>query len=470
MSESHGDKQSSRRISFLKQQQLYLKRELSHFKDPTVFLYTGQNRSEIPDDVVHVKIDDSVKVLPSEAFSECKQMITIEFNDGLERIEGRAFVNCHSLRNPQIPPTVRSIGDLAFSNCLGLYSLDLPEGLETIGRAAFPSCSFRNVKIPSSMTEVGEKTFSCCTDLFSVEVPDRVTAIRDEAFFQCLELRNVAIPDTVTKIGDGAFEYCLRLQDKFPHPYDLLEALKKRFHGKPVHKVCYYQSHYNLDDTLSVLKLAIKADRSKDRQDTLGMTPVHILSLSKKQDLELHRKLVCTYPEDLLIEDEWGCLPIYYACLCDASLEIVRFLLKAHKKLFSDHKLGWEKIIDSFSIMFVSTEVIRYVVHWSITDRLHCLNYDRWQADVVNEIQNIPGGGRKTWKERDDQIRRVHRKLSRYEIKELTSLLEMAAWKAKLDGSENENDDNEEFRRHCRHKCGAEHMISNVLSFVDKIF
>ena len=485
-----------RQISFLQQQQLYLRRAISHFTNPKVFLYTGQNRSEVPDGVVHVKVDSSVKSIRWDAFSGCKDMVTIEFNDGLERIEGRAFVDCHSLRNPQIPPTVREIGDLAFSTCLALCSLDLPEGLETIGRAVFPSCSFRNVRIPSTMDTVGEKVFSCCTDMVSVEIPDGVTTIGDEAFFQCLELRNIAIPATVTTIGDNAFEYCFKLQDKYPDPYDLIEALKSRFDVKPVHKLCYYQSHYSLDNTLSILKIAMKADKSESRQDVLGMTPLHILSLSKKQDLEFHKKLVKKHPKDLLIKDEWGCIPVYYACLCDASLEIVQFLLKAHRSLFSEEKLTWDKIIDNFSIMFVSTEVLRYVVMWSVAPRLDVLNHDPWCIDVLREIQNVPEGGRKNWKEKESQIRKVHRKVAKYELRELSSLLELAAWKAKLDsslavaattssstgtskekkngGGEEEEEDAElnyaVLRQNCRIQCGAEHMIPNILSFVDTIF
>jgi len=201
MSSETEDEDSSppREISFLQQQQLFFRRAITHFTNPDLYLYTGQTRDQIPDDVLHVRVDPCVRVIEWDTFAGCKNMKTIELPHGLVRIMGRAFIDCYALQDPQIPPTVKEIGDMAFSTCLGMNSLDLPEGLERIGRAAFPSCSFRNVKIPKTMTEVGDKVFSCCTDLISVEIPLGVTAIQREAFFSVLG---------VEKRGHSGFGEC----------------------------------------------------------------------------------------------------------------------------------------------------------------------------------------------------------------------------------------------------------------------
>jgi hypothetical protein len=492
-------------ISFLRQQQLFFKRAITHFTNPDLFLYTGQTRDQIPDDVLHVRVDPSVRVIDWDTFAGCKQMVTIELHDDIIRIMGRAFIDCYALKPPKIPPSVKEIGDLAFSTCLALDSLDLPEGLERIGRAAFPSCSFRNVRIPRSMTEVGEKAFSCCTDLVSIEIPYGVTAINDETFFQCLELRNVAIPSTVNKVGLNAFECCFRLQEKFPDDDDLVAALKTRFDDLPIHKICYYQAHESTETTLEEL---VEANRKEEefaeeanavvrkRQDAFGMTPLHILALSKKQDLEVYQALVEHHPGDLMLEDGWGYLPVYYACLSEASVEIVQYLLATHKSTFADTKIYWQNIVDSFSIMFVSATVLRYVIHWSIEDRLATVDYEKWRVDILSEIELIPDGGRRTWKEKEINIANVYGKLAKYELKEVTSLLEMAAWKSKLSQSESvvredkekdgesdaveamegEEDDHaegkvvitadDEFRKNCRINSGAELIISNVLPFL----
>mmetsp|Transcript_44407 Transcript_44407/g.106985 ORF Transcript_44407/g.106985 Transcript_44407/m.106985 type:complete len:622 (-) Transcript_44407:219-2084(-) len=439
-----------REISFLQQQQLFFRRAITHFTNPDLYLYTGQTRDQIPDDVLNVRVDPSVRVIEWDTFAGCGQMRTIELPHGLIRIMGRAFIDCYALRDPQIPPTVKEIGDMAFSSCLAMNSLDLPEGLERIGRAAFPSCSFRNVRIPRSMNEVGDKVFSCCTDMISIEIPQGVTAIQSEAFFQCLELRNVAIPDSVNVIGDNAFECCFKLQEVFPEEDSLIEALKTRFDDLPLHKICYYQAaHQSTEDTLQELSEAmmdmealetVGGERTETmRQDAFGITPLHILAMSKKQDLELYQFLVETYPEDLLVYDTWGYLPVYYACLSDAPLEVVQYLLDTHKRLSENAiaELSWHTIVDSFSIMFVSAAVLKGVIYWTIVDRLeHNIPYAPWREEIINAIDLIPDGGRKTWKEKDKQVNAVYDLVKLYELKEMTSILEMVAWKSKVDQSQ----------------------------------
>lgn len=437
-----------REISFLQQQQLLFRRAITHFTNPDLYLYTGQTRDQIPDDVANVRVDPSVRVIEWDTFAGCGQMRSIELPHGLVRIMGRAFIDCYALKDPQIPPTVKEIGDMAFSSCLAMNSLDLPEGLERIGRAAFPSCSFRNVKIPRSMTEVGDKVFSCCTDMISIEIPHGVTAIHSEAFFQCLELRNVAIPDSVNVIGDNAFECCFKLQDAFPEEDSLVEALKTRFDDLPLHKICYYQAHQSTEETLQELSEAmmdmdaletVGGERTDAmRQDAFGMTPLHIVSMSKKQDFELYQFLVETYPEDLTVYDTWGYLPLYYACLSDAPLEVVQYLLDTHKRISENAvaELPWQSIVDSFSIMFVSAAVLKCVIHWTIVDKLEHVPHFPWREEIINAIDLIPDGGRKTWKEKDLQVNAVYNLLKLYELKEMTSILESAAWKSKVDQSQ----------------------------------
>jgi hypothetical protein len=466
---------------------LRFKKVVSQFTNPDIFLYVGESRDKIPDDVKHVKVDSAVKIIGWDAFARCKQLETIELHDGIIRISGRSFIDCYALRNPRIPPGVKEIGDLAFSSCLALSSLYLPEGLEKIGRAAFPSCSFRNARIPLSLKEIGEKAFSCCTDIVSLEIPEGVTVIHKEAFYQCLELRNVAIPSTVNFIGDNAFGYCFKLHEKFPDYYDLVNALKTRFDNLPLHKLCYYQSYHPTATTINALVDVIKSDSSvrKKREDCLGMTPLHILGLSKKQEPELYQLLVERYPGDILIRDAWGCLPIYYVCLSDAPIKIVRYFLAMHRAVFPKTKLERTQVIDSFSILFVSVDVLRCVILWTIADRLESLGHRDWKIDILHKVDQIPDGGRRAWKEKERQIALIHDMLALYEQKEVASLLELSAWKAKLslagerlgiekyDDAEESNDKKssiprmtDEIRRSCRINSGSELIISNVLPFI----
>jgi len=160
--------------------------------------------------------------------------------------------------------------------------------------------------------------------------------------------------------------------------------------------------------------------------------------------LEVYQFLVETYPEDLNVYDTWGYLPIYYVCLSDAPLEIVQYLLDTHKRISENAvaEIPWQKIVDGFSIMFVSSAVLKAVIHWTIVDRLELVHHAPWKKEIVNAIDLIPGGGRKTWKEKDRQVNIVYNLLSLYELKEVTSILELVAWKSKVDqiqGATNNN-------------------------------
>ena len=65
-----------------------------------LFIYTGQPRAKIPwhvwQNVTHIKVHPSVKVIRARAFEDCIRLINIELNEGLERIEDQAFKRCKS--------------------------------------------------------------------------------------------------------------------------------------------------------------------------------------------------------------------------------------------------------------------------------------------------------------------------------------------------------------------------------------
>eukprot|EP00980_Cylindrotheca_fusiformis_P015024 scaffold4140_cov81-Cylindrotheca_fusiformis.AAC.1 len=65
-----------REISFRRQQQFFFhQKAMAQFTNPKhLFLYTGQTREEIPDDVLHVRVDPSVTVIDWDTFSGCKKL------------------------------------------------------------------------------------------------------------------------------------------------------------------------------------------------------------------------------------------------------------------------------------------------------------------------------------------------------------------------------------------------------------
>ena len=84
-----------------------------------ISVYLG-GEQEVPDDVTHVIIDKSVKIIPRMAFYYRRQLLSVETHDGLEKVKGQAFDGCHSLRGIKLPGVREMIEQHAFS----YYSID----------------------------------------------------------------------------------------------------------------------------------------------------------------------------------------------------------------------------------------------------------------------------------------------------------------------------------------------------------
>ena len=104
---------------------------------------------------------------------------------------------------------VTSIDEDAFSNCKELISVTIPESVTSIGRRAFFNCkSLTKVNIPNSIKTINYNTFGYCEKLKTITIPDGVTTIADHAFSGCSSLTSITIPSGVTKIHNYAFSNC----------------------------------------------------------------------------------------------------------------------------------------------------------------------------------------------------------------------------------------------------------------------
>ena len=66
-----------------------------------VFIYT--EGVEVPLDVVRVRVDSSVAVIPDDAFGWCHQLKEVDLCEGLLEIGKHAFKECTSLKKITIP-------------------------------------------------------------------------------------------------------------------------------------------------------------------------------------------------------------------------------------------------------------------------------------------------------------------------------------------------------------------------------
>ena len=96
--------------------------------DGTAFVYTGQPREEIPNDVRIIHVDVNVRELPNKVFYRCNYLEQVHLpQSGLKTIPEAAFRYCNNLRRIQIPSTVTSIGKHAFHRCRSLEELSFDD-------------------------------------------------------------------------------------------------------------------------------------------------------------------------------------------------------------------------------------------------------------------------------------------------------------------------------------------------------
>ena len=136
--------------------------------------------------------------------------------EGTVTIGKNAFYGCDLLQSIQLPATVKEIGDSAFEGCNGLISITLPESMLTIGEYAFAGCaSLSSITLPKQISIIEKSAFLNCTSLSNVSFPENLTEIEDMAFYGCEALQEIHLPENATSIGANAFDGCASLADVF---------------------------------------------------------------------------------------------------------------------------------------------------------------------------------------------------------------------------------------------------------------
>jgi len=526
--------------------------------------------------LMRINIPSTVEEIGDGTFSECLKLDDIVLPDELQRLGPFAFYECISLQRINIPSGIKEIKGGTFLNCDGLQDIAFSEGLEVIGKDAFSGCkSLESVTLPSTIQVIGEESFERCLLLNEVHMPDAIESIRSRAFKNCnitnfrmpsqetgidsdcimknnclvsLELpeniqecyiraapleslRNVTfpVPCGVNDDANDRFDEWTDMFVAFPDKNGdtILDALQKRFDELPIHKICYYQSYHDTETTMQNLKREINPWTSKPpgqlntsgkEQDCLGMTPLHILACSIKQNVEIYQLLIEKYPDTLIMKDKWGDIPLQYAIWCNAPPELVNSLVESCKTLHPDYEFDWkgmiltlakrdvplaniQKLVNTqqssfsdqeydmqhavtelaadnaiqagihfsgigFSGRCTSIETFRYMLQISVYKRLDLLSVSKWCEDLKDIISNFPEGANK----REAGTKALYDRLDTYEsIKEGTPVLELALWRAKLDEGRNKRartDDEVSYREQCRINCRADIIIRNVLPYL----
>jgi hypothetical protein len=236
---------------------------------------------------------------------------------------------------------------------------------------------------------------------------------------------------------------------------DLVSKLQHRFDDLPVHRLCYYQSYYPLTEAMENLQKNMDANPSAGTKvDAFGMTPFHILALSRTPNLSLFQALMKVYKVGIMCtKDKFGSTPIDYLCM---------------------------------NYVPASATVIQSLLPTIFAERVRWLGLVRWKSDMVTAMDEALAV---EWASKRTEIRLLYFKLATYERLESVSLLELALWQVKIDSCKAAYDTDHERgeecrskgpildrshldgvdRQSCRIKSGADVVISNVLPFLDKV-
>lgn len=154
-----------------------------------------------------VKIEKGV--IGDSAFSNCKNLTTVELGGGVTSIGKSAFLKCTKLPSITIGNGVISIGASAFNGCTALTNANIGNG--AIGASAFQDCSrLANVTLGDGVTSIGANAFLRCTELTSMNIGSSVRTIENYAFSGCTALEEVTI--SAAQVKSGAFSRATALE------------------------------------------------------------------------------------------------------------------------------------------------------------------------------------------------------------------------------------------------------------------
>ena len=311
-----------------------------------------------------IHIPPNVK-MDNDVFVDCSGLTKVTFSEGFESIGKWSFMGCNSLVSVKLPSSLKIIEEGAFCRCERLSDMNLPDAVETIQVYAFSGTSMHKFRIPPLVTVVNINMFNECLFLVSVELSANVRNINndegDDDAILLNKLRNIALPRECTLSEDvDILEICKDLRVVFPDgdSNTIPNALRHRFDNLPIHKICYYQSYHPQETVLGDLKLEINPWTSKfpgqlkstgKQRDCLGMTPLHILACSTRQDVEVYRLLIGKYPETLITKDKWGDIPILYAFWCNVPVEVIELLVESYKTKHPDYEFDWRGMLQTLS-------------------------------------------------------------------------------------------------------------------------
>ncbi|EAY22208.1 hypothetical protein TVAG_093820 [Trichomonas vaginalis G3] len=202
---------------------------------------------------------ENIKIVSSDAFYQCMNLLEITFSEKLEFIGPLAFDRCENLESIRInSQRIIDVGYRVFENCLKLNvanivslmsdipnecfrycrgatipivtsslcriignksfkecngSIILNEGLEVISDRAFEGSLFSSIIIPSTVKYIGVESLQYCRELETIEIPSSVSYIGEKCFRQCENLKSAVMGKNITFLPGNVFDGCYSLSN-----------------------------------------------------------------------------------------------------------------------------------------------------------------------------------------------------------------------------------------------------------------
>lgn len=200
-----------------------------------------------------------IKVIPQEAFEDCRNLQEVRLPSSVTTIAMRAFKNCSKIASVEFPIGLTEIGKEAFEGNKALTAIDLPSALKTIGERAFKNCrGLTHVSLPDACATLDKEAFRECTALAEIDLGRGLKTLGDNALRETA-ITTLVLPEGITHIGKKATEKCKGLTRIVCHAV-LPPTLDKESNSKielrvPSASVNAYRSAKNWKNFKNILPL-----------------------------------------------------------------------------------------------------------------------------------------------------------------------------------------------------------------------
>ena len=304
--------------------------------------------------------------------------------------------------------SVTEVSNSMFAECEHLKEVILNDGLKKIGQSSFSYCSeLEHINFPSTLVEIDGSSFHSCNSLKGVVLNEGLRKIGDSSFWRCNSLEHITIPSTVRVISGRAFCWCNNLRGVI-----LNEGL--RMIGRSAFAACTSLESISIPSTVTEIGQCIFYDCQRLRE------------------VRLHKGI-----QKIGVDAFNGC----------SSLERFSFP-KLSTRLDAIIQAG--KYVDVED----KVEEIRGIV-------------ERRGSELFASVESM-GIACNNWKPIRVVLGRIDRLITYYELREATTLLELAMWKSKIDQTEEKSINRNEYRIDIPGP--VKHIILQYLNFEYALF